>query len=326
VKKNWGRCQTMLVVFALSWICSSWYKTDAQPLTKLGVLDTHGIVLRDQNGVIKARLGTRSDGSPAFAFLDDTGRTRVEMGLRGDGLPSIQLLDNKGSPRLVLGLEDNEGTFIVVNGSSGRRVFELSALADDTVQQFFFDQSGGQRIRLVVKPEGKAEVCIVGSKERPGVWMGVSKEGDARQSVFGRDGKERITMNVDASGSSLNFLTAERKGRIVMSVMPDGTALNALYDRNGHRKIGSYVDTSGFAREVLFGRSGEPAIVLSSEGEAPASFRCYDVNGVARIGFAVGRDGEPSFLVVRSPETERRYSNRVDISLAGKSKPVAARP
>ncbi len=301
MKNAWVHYFLTISVFAMLFCHSSWHTIDAQPPTTRGVLDTQGIIIRDKNGAVKARLGTKSDGSAVLTFLDNEQHARIEIGLHDDTLPAIHLLDEKQRPRLMLSVKEKKGTCVTVLDSNGRGVFELSTLADGTVQEFFFDQSGGQRIRQIVRPEGKAELCLLGIKERSGIWMRVSEIGEVRQSFFDRDEKERITLNVDPTGSSLDFFGGNRKGRIATSVTANGTALNVLYDENGNRRIGSYVRAKGPSSHVLFGRNGKPGLVLSADVENPASLKCCDLNGIPKAGVSVGPDGEPSYFLLQKP-------------------------
>jgi WD40 repeat protein len=297
-------------IFAILYCYSSWHTIGAQSPNKEGVLDTQGIVIRDNKGAIKVRVGTKADGSAVLTFLDNKQQARIEIGLQDETLPTIQLWDEKQMPRLILSLKEKKGTCITVLNSDGGGVFELSTLADGTVQEFFFDRTGDQRIRQIVRPNGKSELCLLGTKERSGIWMGVSESGDVRQSFFDRDEKERITLNVDRTGNTLSFLSKDRKARIVTSETANGTALNVLYDELGNRRVGTYVNARGDASQVLYGPRGHRGLVLASEGEIPGSLNFCDLNGNPKCGASVGRDGEPTYFWLKNQGVNGKEATR----------------
>jgi hypothetical protein len=311
-----------LGVIAVTLAYSSWLAAGPTPAATSGVLDTRGVLVRDAKGNIRASLTVSDDGSPVMTLMDDAKRTRVEISVRNGASPCVKLLDDREQPRLALKVDDVNGASVAVFGSRRNMVFELGTWPDDTIQQSFFTRLGQRRIRSIVLPSGASESSLLGVAEQPGIWMGVSENGDARQSFFDREGNEHITLNVEPAGDSLHFLSRDRKSRMIASVAADGTALNVLYDKNGRRRVGTYVDARGLARQMLFGPSGNPALSLSSDQDAIAGLKFYDVQGTPQFGASVDLAGDASFFWRRQERANGRvYIARSNDTGAGRAIP-----
>lgn len=64
--------------------------------------DTPILHLADQQGVTRAVLGLRFDGSPLLEFSDDQGHARVRLAMDSDGTPSFILYDAQGETTSTL--------------------------------------------------------------------------------------------------------------------------------------------------------------------------------------------------------------------------------
>lgn len=291
MKLSWKACWFVTLITVVVLHFSREHELGAHSTDEARLLEVRGLVLRDKNGTVKARLEMKPDGSPSFSLLDSTQQKHIELSVSQEGCSTFALRSAKSNVSLWLSVEPDGAILISGVGSKGHIAFELAKFPDDTVQQFFSDQNGKKRLQLLTRPGGRTEACLFGAGERPGLWMRVSESGDVTQAFFDPNGTDRILTSLNSKGQSVTFFDPDRKRRWMSAVTPDGDSMQQFHDENGVRRIGFAVGSKGKADQALFGPSGEPRLFLSAEADQCSSLRICDAKGIPRIAFAVEQDG-----------------------------------
>lgn len=157
--------------------CRRWRRGGMVVLAGVGILALAGaartwptleakeFVLRDAEGVARAALALRPDGTPGLGFFDKQGQVRLslELGLndapgvnlygqdgalraalalRPDGTPGLGLFDHQRRPRLSLDLGMDDAAGVNVYGEAGVLRAALAVRADGTPGLGLFDRRG----------------------------------------------------------------------------------------------------------------------------------------------------------------------------------------
>ena len=155
--------------------------------------DTVGITLLGQGESDRLSLGTHSDGSSTIALQDEEGRERVKLSAGVSG-PVVNIKDENGNPRVQLQVRKN--------GSS-----ELILLDQNQTTRFIVTQVGG----------AGGDPLIALSDEK----------GTGRFAVQAGHGDR----------ASLSFQDTEGEVRIVLGLTAEGRALLGYDDEEGNQKI-----------------------------------------------------------------------------------------
>jgi hypothetical protein len=100
-------------------------------------LTAQEIMLRDDDGIERGRLGTDSEGRAVLSLSDRDGRERIRLTVLADGSPGVTIHDPDAQPRAVLGY-----------------------LPDGTTNLIFTDRSGAIRTLVGVGPNGEPSVSV----------------------------------------------------------------------------------------------------------------------------------------------------------------------
>ncbi|MEJ2503813.1 MAG: hypothetical protein P8177_10975, partial [Gemmatimonadota bacterium] len=82
-------------------------------------LSTEEVVLRDGDGVTRARLAADPDGRVQFSLSDRDGRGRIRLTVLADGSPGVTITDADARPRAVLGYLPDGTTSLVFADAQG---------------------------------------------------------------------------------------------------------------------------------------------------------------------------------------------------------------
>ena len=155
------------------------------------VLRAKRLEIVDDEGRIRASLGTREEGIGGLAVFDASGRRRIaleagEVDGQGSGL---SLLDTNGKTRAVVYAHNDpkKGTAVYLGGEDGTA---RATLALDESGQAFLSVSAGEKnrqITVAVDSDGGARLTFTG--EGPAIGLGSFGEDQASPSLILADEK-----------------------------------------------------------------------------------------------------------------------------------------
>lgn len=93
---------------------------------------TRQLVIVDQYGKIRARLGCAPNGSVGLSLWDAEGKVRAGLGLLSDGSPHLSLADAKGKLRAALAVLPDEGPSLSLLDANGKVRAVLGACTLET--------------------------------------------------------------------------------------------------------------------------------------------------------------------------------------------------
>jgi hypothetical protein len=137
------------------------------PSISARAVETRELVLRDEAGRVRARLGTTADGVARLALVDRDGRARLRMSLLADGSPGVTFSDAAGRTRAVLGVLPDQTTSLVIADRGGRTRAVLGYSPDETVELVFADREGTTRAALGVSNGGLPALTLLEDAPRP---------------------------------------------------------------------------------------------------------------------------------------------------------------
>ncbi len=105
------------------------------------ILDARELVLRDDQGTVRAALTLESDGSPTLDLYDRDGKDRARLAVRADGFPGLHLYDENGRARAAL-FDSSGFAALGFQGGDGRPRALLSVFADGSATFNLFDKDG----------------------------------------------------------------------------------------------------------------------------------------------------------------------------------------
>lgn len=101
-------------------------------------VDTTDLVLRDEGGLVRARLGLQ-DGNPGLAFYDKDGRQRVGLFVEAEG--PIFTLTSEGDRTRVVVAERNDAAVVVLRDPEGAPRAALTVQEDGSPTIFLLDEN-----------------------------------------------------------------------------------------------------------------------------------------------------------------------------------------
>jgi hypothetical protein len=124
-------------------------------------LEAQTFVLKDVDGVERAKLALGEDGGPSLTLTDASGRARLRLAVLSDGSPGVSLLDTDGESRAILGLLPDGTTTLVFadRGSVARGVFAITP--DGAARMIFNDANGVTRTAVGVDGTGESEISTI---------------------------------------------------------------------------------------------------------------------------------------------------------------------
>ncbi len=123
-------------------------------------VEAHNFLLRDADGLIRAKLTTGEDGSTRFALQDRDGRERAQITLLPDGSPGITLADRDARPRAVLGFLPDQTANLVFADAGGRPRTVLGLSPGQSSNLVFSDRAGDTRVTVGVSQDGTPDVSV----------------------------------------------------------------------------------------------------------------------------------------------------------------------
>lgn len=124
-----------------------------RPLVAQSLL-TEEVVLRDADGVVRARLGVDPDGRTQFSLSDRDARTRIRLTVLPDGSPGVTISDAESRPRAVLGYLPDGTTSLVLADAQGTGRAVVGLEPDGATHALFTDETGAIRTLVGVTANG----------------------------------------------------------------------------------------------------------------------------------------------------------------------------
>jgi hypothetical protein len=117
-------------------------------------------VVRDEEGRVRATLGSNKDGTAQLLLQDAGGRERLRVSVLTDGGAGVALVDSSGQSRMVLGLLPDQSASVVLadGGGKTRTVLGLSPNGASTI--LFADKGGTTRAGLGVDARGTGSFTL----------------------------------------------------------------------------------------------------------------------------------------------------------------------
>jgi hypothetical protein len=124
-------------------------------------LSTEEVVLRDVDGVARARLGTDPDGRAQFSLSDREGRGRIRLTVLADGSPGVTISDADARPRAVLGYLPDGTTSLVLADAQGTSRAVVGLEPDGSTHALFSDRAGRILTLVGVGADGVASMSVL---------------------------------------------------------------------------------------------------------------------------------------------------------------------
>lgn len=112
------------------------------------------VVLRDADGIVRARLGVDPDGRTQFSLSDRDARTRIRLTVLPDGSPGVTISDAESRPRAVLGYLPDGTTSLVLADAQGTGRAVVGLEPDGATHALFTDETGAIRTLVGVTANG----------------------------------------------------------------------------------------------------------------------------------------------------------------------------
>jgi len=105
-----------------------------------GVLEAHGLVLRDKSGNIRGTFAvdTKTDAS-TLVLADKSGKIRAEINVANNGNAGIAFGDAGGKPRLAMGLKNNNSPDVGLADAEGVIRIGIGLQPDGNPAIVFYD-------------------------------------------------------------------------------------------------------------------------------------------------------------------------------------------
>lgn len=123
------------------------------------------VVLRDADGIVRARLGMDADGRTQFSLSDRDARARIRLTVLPDGSPGITISDADARPRAVLGYLPDGTTSLVLADAQGTSRAVVGLEPDGATHALFADESGAIRTLVGVAADGVPAVSTRGGQQ-----------------------------------------------------------------------------------------------------------------------------------------------------------------
>jgi hypothetical protein len=124
-------------------------------------LSTGEVLLRDVDGVTRARLGTDPDGRAQFSLSDREGRGRIRLTVLADGSPGVTISDADARPRAVLGYLPDGTTSLVLADAQGTSRAVVGLEPDGSTHALFSDRAGRILTLVGVGADGVPSMSVL---------------------------------------------------------------------------------------------------------------------------------------------------------------------
>lgn len=274
-------------------------------LARKTVVEAEQFVVRGSDGEVRGELALRDDGSLALSLYDREGRARATLAAEADGGAGLSLAGHEGQPGLSLTARnlrftDREGgAFLTSTGlgltswdvQDARSGIWLGARPDGTSALTLADSRGKTRVGIGLRADGAPNFTLYDKEGRNGVVLDVPVDG-ARLGLFS-EGVARAGLGHGAGGSQISLYGTDGKDRVTLRSLADGSAGLFLHEQDGTERVAMGVRPGGTAGLSLFDRKTTLRAGLTVvSGEAP-HLMLFDAGGVRRANFGLFGDGLP---------------------------------
>jgi hypothetical protein len=133
---------------------------------KPGTVEAREFVLRDENGVMRASLTIRPDGTPGFGLFDKNGKVRLSFDLDAEGKAGLNLHDGEGTLRAAVATRPDGTPGIGLFGSRGQVRASLDVGRNGTSGVNVYDDAGTLRAAMAMRPDATPAVGLFDEKGR----------------------------------------------------------------------------------------------------------------------------------------------------------------
>ncbi len=212
-----------------------------------GTIDAKQILLRDDEGHLRARFQVGSKEEVSLGLFNRAGALRVLVMVDPTGTPMIALADEAGHHRLALALDKLQSPNLLLTDKDANTRTKLNIDEDGSAHMSLFDVSGNERLDLAVAKTGNPYLFLSDSKAVPRAWLSLLGDGSPNMT-FIRPGGEMASRFVftDANGKELAWFGLSSLGlpglllndslgktRAAIGVGRDGKAVVGTLDANG---------------------------------------------------------------------------------------------
>jgi hypothetical protein len=222
---------------------------DEGGLTRAKQLDCGTIVIRDNDGQMRAWLGV-AEGGPRLIFFDQSGQQRLGVGMTKEGLPALGIFDIGENPRVVLGMMEGWPGLVMRDPQGRKRVAMFSR--EEWGSVFFYDRSETQR-------------------------TGIGQFGNSGAiNLCDERGNDRLGLTTDQKGSSLSFFDAGGRKRAGLGILAKDEPALGYFDHEGNNQMAlSVIDDEPALN--LYGTNRTEAAIVISRTNGPG-LRVYDAD------------------------------------------------
>lgn len=122
---------------------------------KKKTLRTRELILEDENGEERVRLGVDSDNNTIFNFKDQSGQSRLYLGLTQDGTPRVGLHYANGKGSIQLEASDKlDSAALIIVGQTGKVQVLLGVARNGHPAIVLYDDDGNQVFPVTTGGEG----------------------------------------------------------------------------------------------------------------------------------------------------------------------------
>jgi hypothetical protein len=173
-------------------------------------VDAQRIVLRDNDGQMRAWLGVAEGGS-RLIFMDASGQERMGVGMTRQSEPALGIYDGGDNPRVILGMMEGWPGFVFRDPQGHKRVAIFCR--EDWSSLYFYDRTETRR-------------------------TGVGQYGEASALNLCDDrGKDRIGLVTDRKGSSLSLMDIAGVKRVALGTLREDEPALGFFDDMGEPQI-----------------------------------------------------------------------------------------
>lgn len=144
--------------------------------------------LTDSEGVPRANLSCRADGSPGLTLLDKAGKSRAAFEMV-DGAPGVVLYDTAGKVRARLTVQSDDNAGLALHDRSGVLRAAIRLRADGSPTASLHDPDGKVRASLDVQADGSTGLSLSSKGDKGGAALVVLPNGNPAAVFKNKDGE-----------------------------------------------------------------------------------------------------------------------------------------
>lgn len=217
----------VLAVVAGSFIVMGLEPGGDKSIGRFRQIDTGHVVLRDQDGQMRAWLGI-AEGGPRLIFFDYQGQQRLGVGMTRQGEPALGIFDVGQNERAVLGIVEGWPGLVLRDPQGKKRAALFSR--DDWGSLFFYDRREVKRSGIGIYGEAAA-INLSDDRGKDRAALSTDRKGSSL-CFFDRGGQKRAALGLTLEDDpALGFFQHEGGNQVALSVLNGEPALN-LYGTN----------------------------------------------------------------------------------------------